>query len=78
MPLSAVEEFDLHRGPEAFIIALSRPSPIVPKDGISPTEQPSFSGSVLGDVGDPQLIWTDSMELAVGQIIGCDHPRAAV
>lgn len=36
--------------------------------------QPSFPRAVLGDVGDPQLIWAKPVELAVDQIIGGDDP----
>lgn len=36
--------------------------------------QSSFSGAVLGDIGDPQLIWGQAVGLAVDQIISCGHP----
>ncbi len=35
---------------------------------------PPFTGAVLGDIGDPQLIWGQAVELAVDQIISRGHP----
>jgi hypothetical protein len=35
--------------------------------------QPPFTGAVLRNVGYPQLIWGETVELAIDQIISGDH-----
>lgn len=32
-----------------------------------------FTSAALGNIGNPQLIWNETMEFAVDQIVGGDH-----
>lgn len=40
--------------------------------------QPSFTSAMLGDIGDPQLMWCKPVEFAVDQIVSSYHPAGAV
>lgn len=38
------------------------------------TEHRPFPCRMLGDVGDPQIVWAQAVKLAIDQVAGSDHP----
>lgn len=67
-----IQRIDHQRG---ICLRVHRPAhdPAAERIQDSAAVQPSFSCAVLRYVIDPQLIWSQSVELAIDQIVGGGH-----